>query len=528
MEMDDIGNLRSMVWADSRARNAYLTFADVIVFDVTYKTNRFLMPFAPFTGVNHHRQSTLFGCALLADEKEKTFTWLFQQWLKCMFGVAPGCIITHMDVAMRNGLRNIFPKTCHRFCSWHIHRHLIEHCAGMRDSESDFCKDYNKWFYKREIPDCEKEWENFVDKYGISENNWLAKMWELRSHWVPAYFRETFTAGMTSSSRSESINLFFDGYVNLSTTLPEFVKQYAKALADRRKKESEEDFRTKSSNVVLISRNKLEAQGGKCYTRTMFNIFQSEFKDSNDCWYELLGENGNVTEYSVGLSDDEPWKWCKVVYEESDEGVKATCACAKFETVGILCKHILRIMSLKRLSCIPERYILNRWTIGARFHIDGGVGIGEDDNDDVTPVEKWYIISKCQRVVEVLESRKIVYKKMDETLDAWLEECEQEKREKQNALSSSGSKVQSNFITESLDISIRDLLVVKTKGRPKAASRFKSPLEVSQSELKKRTCKKCGGKGHYSTTCNKKKKMTTPKFEGEEGEQQHEEERMED
>ncbi|XP_077247368.1 protein FAR1-RELATED SEQUENCE 5-like [Tasmannia lanceolata] len=353
-------------------------------------------------------------------------------------------------------------------------------------------------------------------------------MWELRSHWVPAYFRETFTAGMTSSSRSESINSFFDGYVNQSTTLPEFVKQYAKALADRRKKESEEDFRTKSSNAVLISRNKLEAQGGKCYTRTMFNIFQSEFKDSNDCWYDLLGENGNVTEYSVGLSDEEPWKWCKVVYEESDEGVKATCACAKFETVGILCKHIIRIMSLKRLSCIPERYILNRWTIGARFHVDGRVAIGEDDNDEVTPVEKWYILSKCQRVVEVLESRKTVYKKMDETLDAWLEECEQEKREKQNALSSSGSKVQSNFITESLDISIRDPLVVKTKGRPKAASRFKSLLEVSQSELKKRTCKKCGGKGHYSTTCNKKKKVTTPNFEGEEGDQQHEEERMED
>ncbi|XP_077249472.1 protein FAR1-RELATED SEQUENCE 7-like [Tasmannia lanceolata] len=154
MEMDDIGNLRSMFCADSRARNAYLTFADVIVFDVTYKTNRFLMPFAPLTGVNHHGHSTLFECALLADEEEETFTWLFQQWLKCMFGVAPGCIITDMDVAMRNAIRNVFLKTRHRFCSWHIHRHLIEHCAGMRDSESDFCKDYNKWFYKREIPDC--------------------------------------------------------------------------------------------------------------------------------------------------------------------------------------------------------------------------------------------------------------------------------------------------------------------------------------------------------------------------------------
>ncbi|XP_077232398.1 protein FAR1-RELATED SEQUENCE 5-like [Tasmannia lanceolata] len=74
MELDINGNLRSMFWADSWAREAYLKFNDVIVFDVTYRTIRFKMPFAPFTGVNHHRQSTLFGCALLADEKEDTFT----------------------------------------------------------------------------------------------------------------------------------------------------------------------------------------------------------------------------------------------------------------------------------------------------------------------------------------------------------------------------------------------------------------------------------------------------------------------
>ncbi|XP_077222025.1 protein FAR1-RELATED SEQUENCE 5-like [Tasmannia lanceolata] len=74
MEIDVEGNLRSMFWAISRAREAYLTFSDIIVFDITYKTNRYRMPFASFIGVNHHRQSTLFGCALLADETEETFT----------------------------------------------------------------------------------------------------------------------------------------------------------------------------------------------------------------------------------------------------------------------------------------------------------------------------------------------------------------------------------------------------------------------------------------------------------------------
>ncbi|XP_020266589.1 protein FAR1-RELATED SEQUENCE 8-like [Asparagus officinalis] len=72
----------------------YLQFSDVIVFDVTYRTNKFSLPFSSFTGVNHHRQSTLLGSALLTDEHEDTFMWLFQECPKYMHGVETGAIIT--------------------------------------------------------------------------------------------------------------------------------------------------------------------------------------------------------------------------------------------------------------------------------------------------------------------------------------------------------------------------------------------------------------------------------------------------
>lgn len=41
---------------------------------------------------------------------------------------------------------------------------------------------------------------------------------------------------MITSERSESINSFFDGYVNSNTLLNEFVSQYDKAILSRRKK----------------------------------------------------------------------------------------------------------------------------------------------------------------------------------------------------------------------------------------------------------------------------------------------------
>ncbi|XP_023733474.2 protein FAR1-RELATED SEQUENCE 7-like [Lactuca sativa] len=71
---------RNIFWADGRSRDAYTKFGDVVVFDVTYMTNKFKMPFSPFVGVNHHGQTILFGGALLENEKEETFRWLFEHF----------------------------------------------------------------------------------------------------------------------------------------------------------------------------------------------------------------------------------------------------------------------------------------------------------------------------------------------------------------------------------------------------------------------------------------------------------------
>ena len=47
---------------------------------------------------------------------------------------------------------------------------------------------------------------------------------------------------MTTSQTSESINSFFDGFVNANTKLVEFVHQYDKAVAARRSSETQQDF----------------------------------------------------------------------------------------------------------------------------------------------------------------------------------------------------------------------------------------------------------------------------------------------
>ncbi|XP_074352243.1 protein FAR1-RELATED SEQUENCE 5-like [Apium graveolens] len=145
IQLDETQSCRSIFWCDSRARKSYIKFCDVIVFVVTYKTNNFSMPFAPFTGVNQHRQSILLGCALLSDEKEETFIWLFDQWLKCMWNQAPGAIITDQDSAICNVIARMFPHTHHRYCKWHLGLHECEHLRSLQCAYPTFNEDYNNW-----------------------------------------------------------------------------------------------------------------------------------------------------------------------------------------------------------------------------------------------------------------------------------------------------------------------------------------------------------------------------------------------
>lgn len=94
IDLDDEAHLRNVFWADNRCRQACKEFGDIVTLDITYLTNKYDMHFAPFVGVNHHGQLTLFGCGLVSNEDTRTFVWIFKTWVECMYDEAPKGIFT--------------------------------------------------------------------------------------------------------------------------------------------------------------------------------------------------------------------------------------------------------------------------------------------------------------------------------------------------------------------------------------------------------------------------------------------------
>ena len=107
IQTDDEDRMVNFFWIDSTARQYYEQFGDVLVFDTTYKTNKYGLPLGNFVGVNNHNQSIMFGFALLQNEQEQTFIWLFQTWLRAVGGKLPISILTDQDRAIQKDRKSV-------------------------------------------------------------------------------------------------------------------------------------------------------------------------------------------------------------------------------------------------------------------------------------------------------------------------------------------------------------------------------------------------------------------------------------
>jgi hypothetical protein len=81
--------------------------------------HRYKMIFVPFTGVDHHDRSVLFGAGLLYDETIESYTWLLQMFLKA-HKKQPLLILSDQDASMKQAISNVFTESTHRLCMWHI------------------------------------------------------------------------------------------------------------------------------------------------------------------------------------------------------------------------------------------------------------------------------------------------------------------------------------------------------------------------------------------------------------------------
>ncbi|GMH07364.1 hypothetical protein Nepgr_009204 [Nepenthes gracilis] len=395
IQLDEDNRMANAFWTDARSRTAYSHFGDAVTLDTSYRLNRYRVPFAPFTGVNHHGQNILFGCALLLDDTEASFVWLFKTFLTAMNDQPPVSIITDQDRAIQTTISQVFPKARHCINKWHVLREgqekLAHVCVAHPNFQVELCNCIN---WTETIEEFESSWASIIDKYDLRRNDWLQSLYNARRQWVPAYFRDSFFAAISPYQGIE--NSFFDNYVSQQTTLPMFFRQYERAMDYWFEKEIEADFETICTTPVLRTPSPMEKQAANLYTRKIFAKFQEELVETFVYTANRIEGDAATSTYRVVKFEDDH-KAYTVTLNISD--LRASCSCKMLEYSGILCRHILTVFTVTNVLTLPSHYILKRWTRNAKT----GVALDEYGSDGVLESSTSRYNSLCREAIRYAE-----------------------------------------------------------------------------------------------------------------------------
>ncbi|KAH1118554.1 hypothetical protein GYH30_047357 [Glycine max] len=399
------------------------------------------------------RKSILFGCALLQDESENSFTWLFQTWLKEMGGKKPVSIITDQDLAIGAVIKKVFLETRHRLCLWHIRKEFPEKLA-----------------------------------HGL---------YMIKESWIPIFSRSTFFAGMNTIERSEGINAFFDSFVHSRTTLQEFVVKFEKVFDCRLEVEKRKDYESRHKSHILSTGSKLGHHAAFVYTRNVFGKFQDEQRKINEFTKKKIGRDGPSYVYQVSSCYDARDTF--IVNVDLDSKV-AKCDCHLFEFIGILCRHILDANKCIEVSDAENNFDGQSTTprILRRMHAQQQASILVDLAEESKEIYRFIVLELGQT-----HKSTIVMKTSLSTGDniPLLE----------SSLTIGNKLCMPEQVSEVPHLILGDPHISQTKEIKKDGekvshnNRLKSGLEVSlnKSLVKRKTCHECGEHGHNNRTCKK-------------------------
>ena len=150
------------------------------------------------------------------------------------------------------------------------------------------------------VDDFECEWKAMIENYYLENNEWLEGLYNERHRWVPCFVKDCFWARMSTTQRSDSMNAFFDGFVNAKTSLKEFVNQYDNALTSNVEKQIVVDSHSLTSHVPRVTHHAIKKQFQEVYTNSKFIEFQTEVADGGiNCDTRFVESHDKIFHYEV-------------------------------------------------------------------------------------------------------------------------------------------------------------------------------------------------------------------------------------
>ncbi|KAM1183659.1 hypothetical protein ACFX15_001854 [Malus domestica] len=365
-EVDTDDKVSNIFWADDNMVSDYEHFGDVVV---------------------------IFSAALLYDGTVQSFEWLFQTFLETMSGKKPKVIHTDQDPALVEAINSVLPETDHRICTWQMCHSSLKHLHHVVEDTEAFANDFTSCIYDhKDEDDFVRAWGDMLDNYGLRKNDWLKWMFREREKWAVVYDRNTFFVDMKGSHLVESLFNDLRKYLSSDPDVLHFFKHFERVVDEQRCKEIEASVEMNRCIPRLMGNVILLRHASNVYTPRAFQVFQRGYEKSLDIVVNQCSENDSLFEYKTNIFGKSTEH--TVTFNSSDDIV--ICSCKKFESVGFLCSHALKVLDHRNIKVLPSKYILKRWTKDARL---GSARVSDaiSDNPKLIVGSRYKIL--CHRIL---------------------------------------------------------------------------------------------------------------------------------
>lgn len=362
VQLDVEEEMTNFFWADEKMLVDYGDFGDVVCFDTTYHLNKDWRPLVLFSGINNHKQILVFGVGLMYDNTVQSLKWLLRNFRKAMSGKMPKTILCGEDVTISEAIRSELPESQHRLCTWQMYQNALKHLSEVVVSSESFSRDLCSCFLHSDEEDFVNSWKVMLDTYSLWENEWLHGVFEEREKWALPYRKHIFSADIETALLSEGSITSLKKYLKNESHILQFVKHFGRVVNEWRYKELEANYDMGQQMPRLMGDVIMLKQVREVYTPIIFKAFHQEYESCLNIVINQCIDSVSPVEYKVSTYGEV--RQYTVLYSLEDDLV--ACSCMKFESIGILCSHALKVLDYRNIKIVPSRYILKRWTRDAR------------------------------------------------------------------------------------------------------------------------------------------------------------------
>ncbi|KAJ3683611.1 hypothetical protein LUZ60_013838 [Juncus effusus] len=373
-EENNNNKLENILWSYLGAIRGYKLFGDVVIFDNSHKLCNYERPVLAWFGLDNNGNLMFFCCAVLFDESLESYKWAFQAFLKIMDGKPPQSILTDISTDLKAAIQSQLPNTKHAFSLSHIIPKLQSWFSlPFGPNFPTFKSRFLKLNSSETVEEFEREWGDLIRDFdsGLGKDRHLEFLFFNREWWGVPYLKSWFFGGLVGGEmdRTVMVREFFAGFLDCNTRLKDFVEQVGVAIDFQNQAAEESTANQTQQKPNLKTCLPIESHASKILTPYSFSLLQTEIILSNQyAVFDASNETYLVRHYLKDGTDGAHMISCVPANEEIN------CTCKGFEFSGVLCRHVIRVLSLKNCFAVPDRYVLPRWRLdGSVFERSNGV-----------------------------------------------------------------------------------------------------------------------------------------------------------